>query len=513
MSHPFLIVQVEPPQAGNQGDYFYRTYAPGVSMAKEDDVWVVTLTNVHRRKHIIMDMADVLILKNISDPDLLPLMKKRNSESKPTVFEIADDLNALQPWNPVYPFFKNPENLSTLYHLARRCDALQFTVTELQRLYGHLNNRHIVFPNQILQPPPERRLSQKRKTIIGWGGSHGHLEDMAEIAPYLIEWMDQHPEVHLCLMGSDPIWRLFDDIPRAKKTHILPGSLDDYYRFLSTIDIGVGHLKNTAFNRSRSDVKFLEYAVSGVVPVMTHLESYLYSLEHGRTGFLYHTIEECLQILDHLVENPTLRYQVSRSAREYVLKERLQEQHNENRIDFYGSLVPKNVKPRDKSQYITSLFHEWSLLEGSAQQGRYLNLRPSHFEMLLHDGLVAMQMDGDPERADDLFHQASILEPDNHLPYLYGATVSADPIDNLKKAVERMPHSIKARLLLGQEYFRKGDVKAALESFDSAARICPDYEVPYHRVVSLLQTIGEKEQAEILMQKTMSLNTCYGCQS
>lgn len=505
MTDPLLIVQIEPPQNGNQGDYFYRTYAPGLTMAGEPNIWVVTLTNVHRKKQEIMSMADVLILKNISDPDLLPLVYQRVMESKITVYEIADDLNALQPWNPVYAFFKNQENISTLYHLARRCDALQVTVPELQRRYGFLNGHCRVFQNQILHMPPDGPVSQDHKIVVGWGGSHGHLEDMAEIAPALIKWINRRPNVFLHLMCSDPIRQLFNAIPDSKKMHTLPGSLDDYYQFLNHIHIGIGPLKDTTFNRSRSDVKFLEYAASGVIPVMAHLEPYIHSVKHGRTGFLFSNMDECLQILDGLIENPTLRHDISKSAFEYVVTERLQSQHAKERIAFYGSLFRERKRPPRKVHYIDLSFQQLSTLEGAVQDNRYLNLLPTHFEMLLHDGLVAMQMNKDYQMADECFKKASGTEPNNYLPYLYGAAVSKDSIQNLNKAIERMPNSIKARILLGQEYSKKGDIKAAFENLNSAALIYPDYDVPYLKAASLLRAIGQEKQANVLFQKANSL--------
>ncbi len=101
---PLLIAQVEPPQNEGSGDYFYRTHAPGIAMAQNDGVSVVNITNQHRHKTEIMKRADVLILKNICDPDILPLIRGRKEQHKLTVYEIADDLKALRTLNPVYFF-------------------------------------------------------------------------------------------------------------------------------------------------------------------------------------------------------------------------------------------------------------------------------------------------------------------------------------------------------------------------------------------------------------------------
>ena len=103
-NNSILIVQVEPPQREDGGDYYYRTLAPGLAIAEEEGVYVINLTNVHRKKEEIMRKADVLILKNICDPDILPLIRERKEQNKLTVYELADDLCAIPPWNPVHFF-------------------------------------------------------------------------------------------------------------------------------------------------------------------------------------------------------------------------------------------------------------------------------------------------------------------------------------------------------------------------------------------------------------------------
>lgn len=510
---PLLIVQVEPPQKGDGGDYFYRTHAPGIAMAREQGVYVVNLTNVHRKKTEIMTLADVLILKNISDPDILPLIRDRKSEGRLNVYEIADDLTALQPWNPVYIFSKNKENIASVFRLASCCDALQVTVPELKRLYGHLNDTCKVFPNQILHVPPESPVKADDKIIIGWGGSHGHLEDVAEIADALIDWIITQPDVCLHLMCSEPIWKLFDRLPEAKKRHTLPGSIEEYYSFLNEIHIGIAPLKDTAFNRSRSDVKFLEYGVSGVVPVMARLEPYINSVEDDKTGFLFENPVELIDILNRLVENRSLLRDISRAVRQHVLKDPLQLQHGTGRVDFYKTLIRRLQKSDGQIGKDYRCFEEWSRLEGVVRDGRHLKLLSTHFENLLHDGLVAMQISGNKEMARVFFEQASSLEPGNYLSFLFGSSVSPEPLESLRKALELKPDSVKARILLGQEYAKKGKIREAFESFDAAARIYPDYEIPYARAADLLRVIGEQSQSEALFKKAKSLEVYHSSAS
>jgi len=498
---PLLTMQVEPPHMADGGDYFYRTHAPGIAMAQEAGIFVVNTTNINRQKDIMMREADILILKNICDPDILPLIRERKSRGRLTVYEIADDLNALQPWNPVYFFFKNRENLALVHHLAGCCDALQVTVPELKRIYGHLNQNCVVFPNQIFHVPPERPVRKGNEIVIGWGGSHGHLEDLAEIVGPLTNWIKTQANVSLHLMCSEPIWALFDLLPEHKKRRTSPGTIYDYYDFLTGIDIGIAPLKNTPFNRSRSDVKFLEYAVSGVVPVVGDLEPYRDSIEIGKTGFLFEDTVELLDILSHLAANASLLQAISRSSRQYVLKERVQSQHRRERINFYEGLLEEIGGQNQEIGRAYKYFEEWSHLKGAVREGRHLRLRSTRFENLLHDGLVIMQTRDDKELAREFFDEAAKLETKNYLPFLFGSSVSSDPIGSLFKTLELKPDSIKSWTLLGEEFARQGKIREALESFASALRIYPHYEIPYLRATVLQKRLKEQSRTERFSEK------------
>ena len=506
-----IIAQVEPPHMAYGGDYFYRTHAPGMAMAQEEGIYVVNLTSQHRMSLEIMSQADVLILNDICDPDLLYLARERKSRGKPTVYEIGDDLTSLQTWNPVYFFYKNPENVALSLRLASYCDALQVSVPYLRSVFGYLNGICEVFPNHIMPPPDQDQTRKHSHIVIGWGGSHGHLEDVAEMARPLMEWIASRTDVVLHLMCSEPIWRLFRELPDHKKMWRKPGSIEDYYRFLSYVDIGIGPIRNTPFNLSRSDVKFLEYAVSGTVPVMACLEPYQHSVREGETGYLFKSQEELIGILNRLMADRNLLNRIADNARRYVLDERMQMKRGRERTDLYTQLInqqdPKESAPAEAGRQSgkKSGFEKWSGMEGAVRNERHLRLMPTRFEECLYSGLVASQVDEDKDKARQYFETAEQLEPLMYQTYLFGYGVSPDPIGSLGKALQLNPNSLKATLLLGEELAGIGDVLKAFESFDAAIRIFPDYDIPFLRAAVLLEKIGEQAQAETMYDKAKQL--------
>jgi len=152
-----------------------------------------------------------------------------------------------------------------------------------------------------------------------------------------------------------------------------------------------------------------------------------------------------------------------------------------------------------------SIFEAFADIEGAIRDGRYLRLTSTRFENLLHDGLVLSQVEGEKVLAWSAFSEASRAEPDNYLPYLFGASCSKDTAGCLDQAVEINPHSLKSWILMGEEYARQGDIVKSIQCFESAAEIFPDYEIPYMRTAALLQKLGHKEESMSLFDKCKAL--------
>jgi tetratricopeptide (TPR) repeat protein len=356
-----------------------------------------------------------------------------------------------------------------------------------------------------LDVPLKRDAKHFEEIIIGWGGSHGHLEDMAEVAEPLIDWIVSRDNVSLYLMCSDPIWQLFDRLPSTRKRRFKTGSLNEYYQFIKEIQIGIAPLKNTAFNRSRSDVKFLEYAVYEVVPVVQSLVPYASTVKHGETGFLFEDTKRLVDLLEFLTNSVHLISKVGNAARNYVINERLQHQHGNERVEFYKTRLEKFQHGMKSNCKVIQLVEALSRDKGTVCTGRHLRLMHTQFENLLHDGLVLSQVDKNKSSAHALFSKAAGIEEENYLPYLFGASCSDNAADCLKEAVRKNPQSLKSLILLGEEYSRKGDIVKSIQCFESAAEIFPEYEIPYMRTAAILQKMGHEKESEYLIEKAREL--------
>src|SRR4051812_32320601 len=167
LGRTWLIAQLDAMHQSRGGDWYYRTFAPGRALAELDGVYVVNVDQAHRKLSTIVQQADVLVINNVCSADLLPLMVQRRQAGRLTVFEINDDVQEIQDSNPLAGFFKQPENQRLFRRLAFSADALQFSVPELERVFGSLNQRRRVFVNHVVAPLPLRPAGEGAR--VGWG--------------------------------------------------------------------------------------------------------------------------------------------------------------------------------------------------------------------------------------------------------------------------------------------------------------------------------------------------------
>ncbi len=536
------IAHVSSPQVDKAGDFIYRVDQPNQALASLPNVQVIELSNLSQHKQRIFEEADVLIINLLGDPDFLPVIQKRRESGQLTVFEINDYFLGFQPWNPVYYFFKDPENKACILQLTELCDCVQVTCRELARRFSPFNSSAAVFANQMTRVGTTQK--PESPVTIGWGGSHGHLEDIRHAAPALIGWFKEHPEVRLSIMGSKEIYDLFSELDESQKNYTPPGSLDDFYRFLQTLHIGLAPILPTDYNLCRSDVKFLEYGAFGAVPVCSDLEPYR-SVQEGETGFLFKDPAEIPSILDRLISDPSLLRKVAGNAYSHVCKERMESQHAEERLNFYMNELKKI---RGDGPYRNSGPLSWvSTLPNALRQkdSDYISLEFTNVEKNLYNGLVHQFQHNQIKKAAECFNRAQKESPELYLSYLYlgntfeqtdpseaaslykkGLTLNpascftavllglarlkmGEPDDAEKyyqKAIEISPKYARAWLLLGITFKNAGDVPKAIESIQRSLQENPYYSPAHTQLGTILLQQGDLEQAKGAFEKGLSLN-------
>ncbi len=467
------ILQLYSGQNINTGDYVYRIQHPATGLSTIKGVTVDNMDLLQVNSKSILIYAPLLILHHLSDPDLLPIVSERRKLGLPTIYELADNFRASQPHRPEAQQKGSPEYHIVMEELLRRCDAVQTTGQALRKRYHQLNNNFIIFPN-LIDKVNVRKTHQgcTGKLTIGWGGSARHFADLANFAPAIIDWVLQHSDVRLAIMGSKKIQTLFKKLPSVQLIIQNPGNLDEYLSFLDKLDIGIAPLHETEFNACRSDVKYLEYASREVVPLCSRYGPYSELNDNGQNVLLFEDTHELIQRLEFLRTNPEKIKQIAQAARLWVEKHRsFHKKHWEYRLNIYKQLLSKNSR-EDKSIPKKS-YHEVN----------------SNVNKLLIQGIDTS------ESEESLYYLKKTVDlySDNYQAhYFYGWTLCKSgnyplAIKALKQALMIRPDSIRTAQLLAQIFLLSGDFKSALHSVDKALNIEPGLDTLLQLKTTILQ--------------------------
>ena len=518
---PLFIATANYAWSKGEGDSFYRFDAPALAMAREPGVYTAVLPPYHHRRLEVLRRADVLVLSNATWMDFLPMLSYRRRTGKLTVFALDDDISAVPPASPAHGAFDDPVGQCAARTLMRRCDAVLFISEGLREKYGHLNPVWRPAPNQVLDVPARRSFDGgKAGLAVGWGGSANHLEDMAAVAGPLSRWIMSRDDVTLHIMSCDAIWALFDDLPGDRKKRFAPGALYDYYDFLKTLDVGIAPLRETDYNRNRSDVKFLEYAAHQVVAVAQAFGPYPAVVRHGETGFLFGDERQFVRTLDRVASDARLRVRVADAAREYVIRERTMTRRAPEIVRFYrenlegvgvgaregrGGEVPPQVAGRNPGRgghpderLAEALFRTCISLPDSLAMGRCVFLKGGDFEMLIRDALASIDS-GDFDAASRLLDAAGGQGLDAHtvslIRGLFTERSAQSRIEHLQRAVGLNPMSLSGWLNLGKHHAETGNPDDAVPCLLRAIDLFPQFPVPHLELSRVLRSMGRARSA------------------
>jgi glycosyltransferase involved in cell wall biosynthesis len=208
----------------------------------------------------------------------------------------------------------------------QQCDGVTVSTQRLATVVRSYTDKPvIVVPNAIDVPwfrrvlfqypesgskEPVDRVRRRQHTTIGWAG--GRRPD-ADLAPMATAWgriAERFSQVTFVVQGHvAPV--ITDRVPSERRT-ILPWMpLEQYPAGLVEIDIGCAAVTDDRFNRCKSAIKAMEYAVAGAAVVATPT-IYSQVIEHGRTGYLAETADEWEAALAELVSRPALRAMIAR---------------------------------------------------------------------------------------------------------------------------------------------------------------------------------------------------------
>ena len=124
--------------------------------------------------------ADIVVIHNLGDVEVEPLIERRRRRGLATLVEIADDPTAVTPGAERGPATRDAFHVGRQLLHASLADGVQFSSAGLRDRYHEVNPRTVVLDNLVAFPPvPPARPGG---FVIGWAGTRSHAADLAAIA-------------------------------------------------------------------------------------------------------------------------------------------------------------------------------------------------------------------------------------------------------------------------------------------------------------------------------------------
>ena len=228
--------------------------------------------NIETITHLLNN-TQLIIMQKVHTPEGLSLVNLiKNNVRKPLLMEVDDlytNVNSDSPAHQVYrygadaPYWAN-EQMET-------CDGVITSTEYLKGLFSKINDKVFVIPNGIdLQYFLYKKPKKREKIRIGWCGSSTHNRDL-EILDKVISSFNGKVEFYF--FGGVP-----DFLKNREGVTVDLGwvNLDKYFKKLKSLkfDIGLAPLRDSEFNRAKSNLRVLEYSALGIPTVASDVLPY-----------------------------------------------------------------------------------------------------------------------------------------------------------------------------------------------------------------------------------------------
>ena len=207
---------------------------------------------------------------------MIDLLHIASDAGRRVIVDLDDDFNSIPKSNPAFAY-TGAGNANYLIKLNRLLQDERVVPTFASReLIKRYRVNGPVIENCWDEENPLWRLKKlKRKTInIGFSGTKTHREDFELVAPALAKLFKENKNLKWVCNLDEEIYKKFLDLPEEQKLFIPGMPYADYPLIFRYIDILIVPLRDTVFNRAKSDIKLLECGASRTPWVASNVPFY-----------------------------------------------------------------------------------------------------------------------------------------------------------------------------------------------------------------------------------------------
>lgn len=268
------------------------------------------------------------------------ILNLARANKKPVIYEI-DDLLFDMPSDHSHRQEYIPALLPML-DAVLRADVVIGSTHLLSEYVRQWNSNTWIIPNYLNDrvwkfKQKDENQANNDPLVIGYMGGETHLLDLQFISEALIKVLNKYSgSVRMKIWGGKPPEELLE----PSYCDWVPINQLNYASFANFFiqqdcDIFIAPLRDNLFNRSKSELKFLEYSVLGIPGVYSQLPPYESIVNPGQNGYLASTLSDWEECLVKLIERPELRVQMGLKAQNTVKHGWLLSQHYQEWREVY----------------------------------------------------------------------------------------------------------------------------------------------------------------------------------
>ena len=272
---------------------------------------LMTHTDYTKDIHPPMGRPRIVLGQRIGGQSIDTMWYNLKQSGVKLVWETDDDLWSLDDSNPARLQISDMTRYwmeSALSH----AHLVTTTVPHLADAMRKFNPNVAVIPNAIDPALITTERKKAERLTIGWAGGSSHHDDFRSVVGALRKVSDHRGDIDFHSVGVDygKDFSLFRNRFTPWRESML-----EYYSGID-FDIGIAPLLDTAFTRSKSPIKAIEYNALGIPVIASNNGPYKDYVVDGVNGFLCDTEDEWVDRLNLLIEDTEIRETMAVKSRE-----------------------------------------------------------------------------------------------------------------------------------------------------------------------------------------------------
>lgn len=257
----------------------------------------------------------------------------KRSKAK-VVFDFDDSIwiDVVSTNNKALSWLKNADKTAKIITLADRVFAGNDYLADYARQY---NDSVVIVPTTIDTDTYQPNYSLNKPVVtIGWSGSVSTIVHFSYALPALTRLKEKYKDKIDIKVIGDSNYRYepleITGTAWSSKTEIAD---------LQAIDIGIMPLPDDEWTKGKCGLKGLQYMALEIPTVMSPVGVNTKIIEDGRNGFLASGVDEWVEKLSRLIEDPALRVALGKEGRKTVVEKYSVRSQQDTYLSEFTSLL------------------------------------------------------------------------------------------------------------------------------------------------------------------------------